>query len=175
MIWWCYWVCVVSLLMKWGWSDDVIDLVSCLCGWSEDDLMMLLIECRIFKNEMRMIWWCCWLSFVSLKMKWGWSDDVANWVSCLCGWSEFDLMMLLIECRIFKNEMRMIWWCCWFCVVSLWMKWGWSDDVVDWVSCLCGWNEDDQMMLLIDCRVFVDKVRMIWWCCWLSVVSLWMK
>ena len=157
MIWWKRWASILSLRIKWGWSDDVVDWVSCVCGWSEDDLMVLLIECRKFVDEV------------------GWSDDVVDWVSCVCGWSDDDLIMLLIQCRVFMDEVRIIWWCYWFNVVCLWMKRGWSDDVVDWVSCVCGWSEDDLMKTLSEYLVFAYKMRMIWWCCWLNFVCLWMK
>ena len=157
--------------------------------------MMLLSECRVFVNEVRMMWWCCWVSVVFLWMKWGWCDDVAEWVSCVCVWSAADVIVyeVLIEfvCLLMKwGKMR---WCYYVSVVCLCMKWGWCDDVVErvscvcvcseddvmilfeWVSCVWVWNVDDVLMLLSECHAFVYEVRMMRWSCWMSVMCLSMK
>ena len=146
-----------AFVFEWGWynhfleyivglwskvNDDAVEWVSCVCVWSEDDMMMMLLsECYAFVYEVRMIWWCCWVSFMCLCIKWGWynyffrvyfwpvkyvNDDAVEWVSCLCVLSEDDVMMLLS------------------------------------VSYICVWSEDDVMMLLSECLVFVYEVRMMW-------------
>ena len=139
MMWWCCWVSVIFLCMNLGWSYEVVECVSCVCVWSDDDLMMLLIECRVFVDEVRIMWWCSWVSV-----------------------------------KFFEYEVRMIWWRCWVSVLSLRMKWGWFDDVVDWVSCICGWSEDDLMRLLSECHVFVFEWE--WYNHFLEyIVGLWSK
>ena len=175
MMCWCCWVSVMCLCMKWGWCADVVEWVSCVWVWSEDDVMMLLSECHVFVNEVRMMWWSCWVSVMCLCMKLGWCADVVEWVSCVWVWCEDDKMMCMSECHAFVYEVRMMCWCCWVSVMCLCIKWGWSDEVVDWVLCFCLWREDYVMRLLSECHVFVYEVRMMWWCCWLSVVSLLMK
>ena len=138
--------------------------------------MRLLSDCHVFVYEVRMMWWwCCLVNVMCLSMKWGWCDDVVMWVSCVCVWSEVDVMILLNECLVFVYEVRMMWWSCCLSVISLCMKLEWCDEVVDWVSCVCVWNEDDVMILLTECHVFVYEVRMIWWSCWVSVVCLCIK
>ena len=159
--------------MKWCWCYELVECVSYVM------------------YEVRLMWWCCWVSVVSLYMKsgwcdevwwvsviclymrWGYSDDVDEWVSCVCVWSDDDVMMLLSDCHAFVYEVRMMW-LCWrvivVCLCRNWgwcddvvewvlcvsvgseddiMKWGWCDDVVEWVLCVCVWSEDDVMMLLI--------------------------
>ena len=140
MRWWCCWVSVMCLCMKWGWCDDGVEWVSCVCVWSEDDAMMLLIEFHVFVYEVRLIWWGCWVIVICLSMKWEGCDAVVEWVSCVCVWSEIHLMMLLSECHVFEYEVRMMWWCCWLSFMCLCMKWGWCDDVVEWMLCVCVWS-----------------------------------
>ena len=167
----------MCLCMKWGWCDDVVDWESCVCVWSKNDMMRLLTECHVFVYEVGIMWWscwvivmlfvyevrmmcwCCWVSVMCLCMKWGWCDDDVEWVSCVCVWSEVDLMMLLSDCHvvvyevrlmwwscwvsewhIFVYEVRLMWWSCWVSVVCLCMKRGWFDDVFEWLSCGCVWS-----------------------------------
>ena len=160
-MWWSCWVNVMCLCMKWGWFDEVVEWVSCVCVWSENDVMRLLSECHVFEYEVRMMWWCCLVSVMCLCMKWGWCDDVVEWVSCVSVWSDDDVMMLLSVCDLFVYEVRMMWWGCWVSVMCLWMKWGWCDDVVECVWSVCVWSEADVMMFLIESYVFVYEVMMI--------------
>ena len=138
----CCWLSVMCLCIKWEWcdddvvdwvvcvcvwSDDLVEWVSGVCVWSEDDVMILLNECHVFVYEVMIMWWRRWLSVMGLCMKWVGCDDVVDWVSCVCVWSEIDVMMLLSECHFFVYEVRIIWWCCWVSVLCLYMKWGWFD------------------------------------------------
>ena len=144
MMWWCC-LSVVCLWRKWEWCVDVVEWVSCVSVWSETDVMMLLSECHVFAYKVRMMWWwCCCVSVVSL-----------------CQWSMDNVMMLLCEYHVFVYEMRMMRWCCWVSVMCLCMKLGWCEDVVEWVSCVCLWCEDDVMKLISDCHVFVYEVRLM--------------
>ena len=80
--------------------------------------MKMLSECHVFMYEVRLMWWCCWVSITWLCTKWGWCDDV-EWVSCVWVWNEDYVMMLLSECHVFEYEMRMMWWSCWISVMCL--------------------------------------------------------
>ena len=151
-MWWGCILSVVCLCMKWWWCDDVVDwvslfvllLIEChvfVCVWSEDDVLMLLSECRVF-----------------MCMKCGWCDDVVKWVSCVSVWSKDVVMMLLHECHVIVYKVMMMWWCYCVSVVCLCMKWGWCDDVLERVSCVCVWSEDDVMRVLSEWHVFVYKV-----------------
>ena len=132
--------------------------------------MMLMSECHVFVYEVRMMWWYCWVSALCLCMKWGWWDDLVEWVSWVCIWSKDDVMVLLNECYVFVYEVRVMWWNYWVSVMTLCMNWGWFDEVVEWVSCVCVLSEVDVMKLLIECDVLVYAVMMIWWSCWVSVM-----
>ena len=132
--------------------------------------MSLLSECHVLVYEVRMMWWCCWVSCMCLSMKCGWCDDVDEWVSCVFEWSNNDMMMFLSKCHVFVYEVRMMWWGCWVSVICLCMNLGWCDDIVAWVSCafvyffdyiVVLWSEDDVMMLISECHVFVDEVWMM--------------
>ena len=147
----------MCLCIKWGWCDKVVEWVSCVCIWSEYVLMKLLTECHVFVYEIRMMRWCCWVSVMCLSMKWGWCDDVVEWVS------------------LFVYDLRMMWWSCWVSVMCLCIKCGFCDDVVEWVSCVFEWSEDDVIKLLSECHVFVYKVWILWWSCWMSVMCFLMK
>ena len=130
---------VLCLCRKWGWyDDDVVEWVSCVCVWSEYVMIILLSEWHVFVYEVSMLWWFCWVSVLCLFMKWGWCDDVFRW-----------------GCLVIVYEVRMKLWCCWVNVMCLCMKWGWCDEVVEWVSCVWVWSEDDVMVLLSECHVFV--------------------
>ena len=157
--------------------------------------MMLLSECYVFVYEVRMMW-CCWVSVMCLCMKWGWCKDVVYWVSCVCVWSEYDITIFfeyIVGLWIKVNEDAVEWVSCvclWSkddtmlllneCVcVFFWLyccpvKWGWCDDVDEWMSSVCVWSEDDGM-LLSECHVFAYEVRIMWWCCWVSVMCFCMK
>ena len=138
--------------------------------------MMLVSKCRVFVYEVKMMWWEYWVRSMCLCMKWGWCDAVIEWDACVCVWSDDDVMMLLSECHVFVHEVRMMWWEYWVRSMCLCMKWGWCDDAVEWVSCVCVLSEDDVMLLLTECLVFVYDVKMSgWWCCWVSVMCLSMK
>ena len=167
--------------------------------WREIDVMKLRSECHLFVYVdwtmiwicwasvmcLFMKWWCYWVSVMCLSMKWGWCDEVVEWMSCVCVWSDDDLMIFLNECHVFVYEVGMKIRCCCVSVICLSMKWGWCDEDVgdcvscvyvwskndekmllsEWVSCVCVWSEDDVMKLLSECHVFVYEVRMMWWCC----------
>ena len=145
--------------MKWDWCDDRVECVSCVLVY-----------------EVKMMWWSCWMSVMSLSMKWGWCDDVVECVSCVWVWSEDDMMMMLLsECHVFlwikwgwSDDVVVKW-------VSLFMKWGWCDEIIEWVSCVSLWSEDDVMLLFSESHVFVYEVRRMRWCCWVSVLCLCMK
>ena len=166
---------IMRLCLKWDWCNEVVDWVSCVCVWNKDDVMILLNNCHAFVYEVRMLCWCCWISVIRLCMKWGWCDEVDEWVSCVWLWSDDDMMMFLTEYLVFAYEVRLIWWCCWLSVMCLCIDWGWCDDIVEWVSCVCVWSEDDAMRLMSECHVFVYEVMMIWWWCWVCVMCLCMK
>ena len=134
-------VLVYDARMKWVWCDDFVECVSCDCVWSEDNLMMVVIKCRVFEYEVRLILWSCWV----------------------------------IESPVFVYEVRMMWWGCWVSVICLCLKWGWCDEVIEWVSRVYVWSEDDVMSLMSECHVFVFEVRMMGLSCWVSVMCLCMK
>ena len=175
----------MCLCMKWGWCDDLVEWVSC-----------------VFSYKVRMMWLSWWVSDICLCMKWWWCDDLVEWVSCDCVWSEDDVMMLLSECHVCEYKktteaggltpLQPPFWCL-VSMMSYTMKWGWCDEVFEWVSCVCVWSEDVVMMLCscvvclsmkwkwcddfvawVSC-VLVSQVRMMWLCCWVSVMCLCMK
>ena len=148
LMWWCCWGSVLFLWIRWGWCDDVVEWVSCVCVRSEDDVMRVLSAKHVFVYEVRMMWCGYWMRRMCLCMKWGWCDDDVEWVLCVCLWSKHDVMLLLSECLVFVYKVRMMWWCCWLSIMCLRMKWGWCDNVVEWVSCVCVWSEDDVIKLL---------------------------
>ena len=137
-----------------SWCDWVDEWVSFVCVWSKNDEKMLLSECHVFVYEIRMMWWCCWVSVMCLSMKW----------RC-CGVSAMCLCMKWGICDDVDE---------WVSCACVWSK-DLCDDVVEWVSFVCVWRQDDVMNLLTECHVLVYEVRMMWWCCWVSVMCLCMK
>ena len=159
----CHVIVYEVMIMRWGcWVSVVCEIIKRLPRQGGltplQPPVSVFSKCDHLHFEVRMMWWCFQMNVMCLCMKWGWCDDVVEWVSC-----------------VFVNKVRMMWWCCWVSVMCLCMKWGWCDETIECEACVFVWSEDDVMRLLNETHVFVYEVRMMWWWCWVSVMCLSMK